>query len=74
MRICGQARSQPRASNALTDSLITNNKVGIISGKPRTGSRVEFFPALAEMAETKVNPAERPRQASSMAKENKPTS
>ena len=72
--MCGKAKSQPRASKAFMDSLITNNNVGIISGKPKTGKSVEFFPALAEIADTKVKAAERPRQANSMAMAKRPTS
>ena len=72
--ICGRARSHPRESNALTDSLITKSKVGIMRGNPNTGNREEFFPALAEMAEIRVNPAASPKQANSIATANKPTS
>lgn len=50
-----QAISHPSASRDVTESRVTNNNVGISKGKPRTGSRDEFFPVFAAIADTSVS-------------------
>jgi len=66
------AKSQPSASNALIDNLMAKRRVGIMSGNPKTGNKVEFLPALAEIAETNVKPAARPKADSSIAMAKRP--
>ena len=65
-----QAMSQPSASNDVMDKRITSIKVGMRIGKPRTGSKEEFLPALAAMAETRVNAEAIPTQPNSRTQKN----
>ena len=69
--ICGNAKSQPRPSSALVEIFITSKIVGITIGKPRTGSKEAFLPALEEIAAINVSPEAKPRHPSSIAIANK---